>query len=111
MTKPTDIRTTLTVRLAALEDREQRLRRDITAPMNADSEEQAVDIEDDEALLEQETLVAQRIIAVRAAIRRVDEQRYGQCLACGDEIPEARLAAIPEAAHCITCAEAVSAPA
>ena len=51
----------------------------------------------------QETQVTQRIAAVRAAISRIDEGRYGICLICGKPIAPARLAAKPEAARCVAC--------
>ena len=45
--------------------------------------------------------------AVRAALRRIDEGSYGSCLDCGEEISLRRLAAMPTAALCIICQEAV----
>ncbi len=53
--------------------------------------------------IEPETQVTQRIAAVRAAISRIDEGRYGICLICGKPIAPARLAAKPEATRCIAC--------
>lgn len=41
---------------------------------------------------------------VEAAIRRIDEGAYGYCIACGEEIPEKRLAVDPTVATCIACA-------
>ncbi|MBI2818072.1 MAG: TraR/DksA family transcriptional regulator [Acidobacteria bacterium] len=38
---------------------------------------------------------------VRAALQRIDDGTYGQCLADGEPIPEARLNAIPWAAYCV----------
>jgi DnaK suppressor protein len=92
-------------RLAELEARAGRLMADLTEAMSADFEEQAVEAEDDEALLTQETLVIQKIAAIRAAIKRVDEGRYGVCLTCGGKIAKERLEAIPEATLCISCAK------
>ncbi len=40
---------------------------------------------------------------VLAALARIDESSYGQCVDCGNEIPEGRLEARPEAARCVTC--------
>lgn len=42
---------------------------------------------------------------VDAALRRIDEGTYGQCIDCGVEIPAPRLQATPEAARCIACQE------
>ena len=41
---------------------------------------------------------------VQAAIQRIEAGTYGVCEECGKLIDEARLQAIPYAAHCIDCA-------
>jgi DnaK suppressor protein len=38
---------------------------------------------------------------VQAALKRIDDGRYGICVVCGQPIPERRLEAIPWAARCI----------
>jgi DnaK suppressor protein len=40
---------------------------------------------------------------VVAAITRLDAGAYGQCVDCGDSVPEGRLEAKPEAARCVRC--------
>jgi DnaK suppressor protein len=45
----------------------------------------------------------QRLRALDAAERRLDEGIFGECVRCGDDIPEARLRARPEAALCLRC--------
>ena len=40
---------------------------------------------------------------VLAALARIDDNSYGQCIDCGNEIPEGRLEARPEAARCVAC--------
>jgi DnaK suppressor protein len=40
---------------------------------------------------------------VLAALTRLDEDTYGQCVDCGHEIPEGRLDARPDAARCVGC--------
>ena len=44
------------------------------------------------------------IVAVSAAITRLDEGTYGACVHCENDIPFTRLEALPEAATCIGCA-------
>jgi|GWRWMinimDraft_5_1066013.scaffolds.fasta_scaffold61794_2 DnaK suppressor protein len=56
-----------------------------------------------DARIEPETEAMRRIAAVRAAISRIDEGRYGICLICGNPIAPARLAIKPEATRCIAC--------
>lgn len=40
---------------------------------------------------------------VTAALTRLDDGAYGQCVDCGDSVPEGRLEAKPEAARCVRC--------
>ncbi|KKL75580.1 hypothetical protein LCGC14_2053470 [marine sediment metagenome] len=40
---------------------------------------------------------------IRDALKRVEENVYGRCVACGNNIEEKRLLAIPEAKKCIVC--------
>lgn len=40
---------------------------------------------------------------VAAALERVASGAYGQCVDCGQPVPEGRLEARPDAARCITC--------
>jgi DnaK suppressor protein len=44
---------------------------------------------------------------VQAAIDRLDEDTFGVCLRCDEEIPEKRLKAVPWAAYCINCQETI----
>lgn len=98
-------REALSKQLVELVDQAVRLKADIGEPMSADSEDQAVEAEDDEALLAQEMMVMERITAVRAAIARVDAGRYGLCMTCGEAISPARLKVLPEADQCVSCAQ------
>jgi DnaK suppressor protein len=41
--------------------------------------------------------------AVVSAIERVGTGTYGQCVDCGNAVPEGRLEARPEAARCVGC--------
>ncbi|NKB89489.1 MAG: hypothetical protein GKS06_14830 [Acidobacteria bacterium] len=43
--------------------------------------------------------------AIAAALERLDNEEYGECIACGEEISDARLRANPVATVCIDCAE------
>jgi DnaK suppressor protein len=43
---------------------------------------------------------------VNEALRRLDENTYGNCFECGDEIAHARLRALPFAVRCKDCEEA-----
>ena len=43
--------------------------------------------------------------SIAAALERLDNDEYGECLRCGEEISDARLRANPVATVCIECAE------
>ena len=49
---------------------------------------------------------AETLKKIDTALRRLGEGTYGECLECGDEIPEARLRALPFAVRCKECEEA-----
>ena len=40
---------------------------------------------------------------VEAALTRIEANSYGKCVDCGQEIPEGRLDARPDAARCVGC--------
>ncbi|MBW2268060.1 MAG: TraR/DksA family transcriptional regulator [Deltaproteobacteria bacterium] len=44
-----------------------------------------------------------RLQLARAALRRFDEDEYGGCVACGEDVGFRRLEAQPEAPLCIAC--------
>jgi len=43
--------------------------------------------------------------AATMALDRIADGTYGRCVDCGEEIPTARLEALPEAERCVACAE------
>ena len=94
----------LEAQLAELKERQDRLAKDLTEPLNADSSEQAVELEDDASLEGQAALVAREIASVSRALLRVENGVYGECVRCGADIAPGRLEARPEAALCISCA-------
>lgn len=47
------------------------------------------------------------VLAIDAALARIEAGAYGECTDCGVDIPAARLHAAPEAARCIHCQEKV----
>lgn len=42
---------------------------------------------------------------VQAALKKIEDGSFGTCEDCGEDIPEKRLTALPEAAFCLDCAE------
>ncbi|HET9458982.1 MAG TPA: TraR/DksA family transcriptional regulator [Sphingomicrobium sp.] len=98
------VRARLEAQLAELEARQARIASDLSEPPDRDWDEQAIEMEDDEALEGQGTLVTREIASVKRALGRIDDGTYGECVRCGKEIAPARLDARPEAALCIHCA-------
>ncbi len=49
---------------------------------------------------------AQRLQQIDAALERIRTGKYGVCLGCNKEIPQARLEALPYAFLCVSCASA-----
>ena len=99
-------RARLEAQLAELEARAARIAEDLAEPLNPDSAEQAVEMEDDDSLEGQGVLVAREIASVKRALGRIADDIYGECVRCGEEITPERLEARPEAALCIDCARA-----
>lgn len=100
---------------AALEDKlKERLREligraeviedDLRHPLDADSSEQAIDLADDEALAGIDDVLRQEIREIREALLRIENDTYGVCSSCGEDIRPERLAVMPTATKCIKCA-------
>ncbi|WP_067105024.1 TraR/DksA family transcriptional regulator [Sphingopyxis granuli] len=98
------VKTRLEEQLAELRGRQARVETDLAEPLNADSSEQAVEMEDDAALEGQAALIDRQIASVSRALERIEKGTYGECVRCGATIAAARLAVRPEAALCIECA-------
>lgn len=94
----------LEAQLSELNERLTHLERDLAEPLNPDSSERAVEMEDDVSLEGQAALVTQEIGSVERALDRIAAGTYGECMQCGGEISPKRLEARPEAALCIDCA-------
>ena len=95
---------TLKARLAELIGRAEIIEDDLRQPLDADFEEQAVDLADDDALAGIDDVLRKEIAATRAALTRIENGTYGTCANCGNPIGENRLKALPAATLCIDCA-------
>ena len=45
-----------------------------------------------------------RLAGLEYALKRIDDPEFGFCADCGEEIPFARLQAMPETTFCVDCA-------
>jgi DnaK suppressor protein len=101
------LRTRLQSRHTELVERRDRARRDADhrdAPVAPGFAEQASQRENDVTLFAIAEVAARELADVDAALRRLDEGRYGRCEVCGEPIEPARLAARPESVACAGCA-------
>ncbi|AEG48589.1 MULTISPECIES: TraR/DksA family transcriptional regulator [Sphingomonadales] len=106
MTDTAAIEERLTERLSELRARLTRVNADLAEPLNADSSEQAVEVEDDAGLEAEASLIVREAASIDRALERIAKGTYGECVRCGSQIAPARLDARPEAALCIDCARA-----
>lgn len=70
----------------------------------ADWEDQATQLESQDALEGIEKSKIQEVRQIREALRRIAEGTYGVCAKCGEPINPKRLKALPTATRCIACA-------
>ncbi len=99
------IKVELESRLQAMQKRLSSIKRDVTQSHSGDSAEQAQERENDEVVDAIGNETAQSIRDIQAALNRIEDGTYGQCEACGEDIGQGRLEAIPEATRCVNCAD------
>ncbi len=75
----------------------------IESPANNTDEEVGTDVVEVDVALEE--LALNSILAIEAALKRIDRGEFGICIDCDGEIPAARLEAFPAAARCLSCKE------
>lgn len=102
-----EIRSALEARLTTLERRMGRIKSDRQreqGPLDADSEEQATELENAPVLDALDSAGRAQLEEIRAALSRLDDGRFGMCAKCGDAISIERLRAVPTAIVCRHCA-------
>lgn len=100
------VRSRLLTRRAELQQRRQRIVGDLSRqhePLSNDSEDRAVQLENDEPLQAIGNAALREVEDIDVALERLARGLYGVCKTCGEEISTARLAAIPQAATCQQC--------
>lgn len=94
----------LEAQLAELEGRQERIKENLDEPLSRDSDDRAIEMEDDQSLAGQAALITREIASVRRALTRIEQGTYGECVRCGNKVAPKRLEARPEAALCFSCA-------
>lgn len=98
------VRRQLDARLLELTEKAHEIEDTLREPDSADSEERAVENEDDEVLEDMGNAALDEISQIKAALQRIEVGTYGTCTSCGEKIDERRLKALPFTANCIDCA-------
>ncbi len=94
----------LQARLKELDSRLHEIEDELDVPHSADWDEAAVEREGDEVLESLGLSGQQEIARIRAALARIREGTYGECVRCGNEISQERLELLPDTPFCKDCA-------
>ena len=90
--------------LSALEAQSSDLKNLVKPIESGDEVDIASDAVDRTLLNSLSTQDSNRLKLIDNALERIRTGKYGICLGCGKQIPEARLEAIPYAFMCVSCA-------
>ncbi len=104
MSDVTTVKRALEDRRNVLSTKAEEIEGTLRTPGNPDFAEQATEAEGDEVLEGLESSALLEIAQINAALARIENGTYGECTTCGDPVGEDRLASVPHAAQCITCA-------
>lgn len=80
-------------------------RRHADQPLNADFEEQAIEVENDEVLDALDGQMRLELRQIEKTFDRMDQGLYGKCEDCGQAIAPKRLEVLPYTTRCISCEE------
>ena len=105
MTNRETITKRLTDRLEELTAHVRQIEGELRQPLDPNFEEQATELEDQDALEGIENAALDEIKQIQQALARVADGSYGTCVKCGGEIEPDRLEALPTATDCIACAK------
>jgi RNA polymerase-binding protein DksA len=103
MNEHDEIEKALKARLSELRTHRAKVDRELHKLLPADSEDQAIELENQEALEAIDKTETTEILQIEGALRRISEGTYGTCAKCGEPIDPRRLKALPTAATCISC--------
>jgi RNA polymerase-binding protein DksA len=98
-----DIAKAFEQRLAQLSSEVAEIDEELRSALPADWEEQATQLEGQDALEGIERQKLKEIQQIRAALKRIADGGYGICAKCGEDIDPKRLKALPTAIFCVSC--------
>ena len=93
-------------RLTELGHRLESIEETLSAPHATDWEELATEREDEEVLDRMGVAGQLEVRQILAALGRMKQNTYGECVTCGEEIDAARLDLLPATPFCRNCAPA-----
>jgi len=102
---PTGLREQLEQQKAELALRVEKIKADIARGLDADSKEQAGQLENKDVLDALANEATEEIADINASLQRIESGQYGVCAKCGEDIDARRLRARPHATECISCAD------
>lgn len=88
-------------------DSSMRRRDSIFIEVSADEFDRVIAANERDLAIQTLEVISAKRRAAHAALRRIDEGSYGVCMECNEAISRARLTAVPAAALCIRCQEAM----
>src|SRR5690348_1570289 len=103
MSEHEEIAKALKMRLLDLRTLLAKVDHELHKPLPPDSEDQAIELENQEALEVIERTETTEILQIEAALKRISQGTYGACDKCGGPIDPRRLKALPTAATCVSC--------
>ncbi len=89
--------------LHALQVAREQMLADTTTPDVSDRRDVAADDQQSDVSDKTQERLRQELAQCEAALQRLDEERYGDCVDCGEPIPWPRLLAQPSAERCAAC--------
>ena len=104
MTDYSAVKAQLESLLRELNDRAEEIEGELSSPGDADSEENAALLAEDEVLEKISTVTKDEIHLIRQALSQIAAGTYGICVSCGKPIKPERLEALPYTSTCVRCA-------
>ncbi|MEM9622836.1 MAG: TraR/DksA C4-type zinc finger protein [Pseudomonadota bacterium] len=102
-----DIRSRLQRMLGSAQRRQAKLARHVQhreEPLPADFAEQAVELENEETMVQLAARMEAEIVSIERALQRLEDNAYTRCEVCEEDIEAGRLHALPATTVCIRCA-------
>jgi RNA polymerase-binding transcription factor DksA len=100
-------RAALLARLGELDSRLHKIEAELDEPHSKDWDDAAIETEGDQVLEHLGQSGQEEIARIRAALQRIRDGSYGECVRCGKQISAERLNVLPETPFCKDCAVAI----